>query len=357
MKRIVVSAAIVICAVASGMTPATASANTGTWRVQVIPEPDRGQLDGVSCPAQADCTAVGGLAEQWNGSSWSEQTLPQAPVAVACTAPASCTAIGASGADYWDGTSWTSQTIPVPAGATDIELQAVSCDSTTNCTATGLYFTPSGGIHGYSMPLAEHWDGTSWTLDTVPRLADASSEALTGVSCPTATRCIAVGDYIVKGTSGGGLPLAARWNGIRWTVQVMPHPAGAQFALPNALSCSRVTQCTAVGVWSDGSTGGPLAEGWNGTTWTIQQATAGADLRAVSCPTASWCTAVGDNGGDSGYAEYWDGTSWTAQATPVPHGHANGAGLLGISCQSVFHCTAVGSYGGAYDHPLAEHEN
>jgi hypothetical protein len=360
MKRIVVGAAIVICAVGSGMAPAAAStgigAGTGAWRVQVIPEPVRAGLSGVSCPSQADCTAVGGVAEQWSGGSWSEQTIPQGPVAVSCTAPASCTAIGSTSAEQWDGTTWTSQTVAVPAGAQFIELNAVSCESTTNCTAIGTYFTPSGAPHGYSKPLAEHWDGTSWTLQKVPTLADAYSENLTGVSCLTATRCIATGQYIVKGTDGGGLPLAAQWNGTRWSVQTMPYPAGAQFALPSALSCSRVTQCTTVGAWREGDTVGSLIEGWNGTTWTIQQATGGADLRGVSCPTAIWCTAVGVSPGDSGYAEYWDGTTWTTQVVPVPHGHAHGYGLLAVSCLSAFHCTAVGSYG-AYGRPLAEHEN
>jgi hypothetical protein len=355
MKRVVVSAAVVICALVSGVAPASAS--TGTWRVQSVPEPHRAVLVGVSCPAQGDCTAVSdtaGAAEQWNGRTWSMQPTNGALSAVSCAAPANCTAVEFTVAEHWDGTSWTSQALPLPTGAAHGEFDAVSCASAASCTATGLYFKPGG--RSPALPVAAHWDGANWTLQKVPLLAGASDESVaSGVSCPTATRCIAVGDYLATGRSGG--PVAARWNGSRWTVQAMPSVAGT---LLRGVSCPRPDRCTAVGSSFNSTTGAltALVERWNGATWTRQPdaAPAGTALTAVSCPTASWCTAVGDDGSDAGVAEYWDGTSWTAQVTPIPHGHANGASLEGVSCQSAFHCTAVGSYGG-FGLPLAEHEN
>src|SRR5215471_15134675 len=86
MKRAVVSAVVVICAVLAGTT---ASASTG-WRVQPVPKIPHSiaLLQGVSCPAKGDCTAVGfyhkdqvgyTLAEHWNGTSWAIQPTPNPP--------------------------------------------------------------------------------------------------------------------------------------------------------------------------------------------------------------------------------------------------------------------------------------
>jgi hypothetical protein len=348
-----------LCVAVSGVMSAStgASASAGTWRVQAVPQPNRAELDGVSCPTEQDCTAVGelGPAEQWNGSTWTEQTLPGYPfTAVSCAAADSCVAVGSfAETAIWDGTSWTSEQAPTPTGSSS-ELDAVSCASTTNCSATG-FWTGSGS--NQAQALAEHWDGTSWTREKVALPAGADSADLSaGLSCPTANRCIAIG--VDQLTAGGGGPIMARWNGTRWTAQAITLPADAEL---RGLSCPRPAKCTAVGGTVDDTTGtiNPLVEYWNGSTWAVQAdaAPAGSILNAVSCPNAKSCTAVGQSAGQvTGVAEYWDGTSWTAQDTPNPFGHTNSVDLLAVSCESDFHCTAVGDYGG-YGHPLAEREN
>ena len=105
-------------------------------------------------------------------------------------------------AEPWDGTSWTVQSTPNPAGATDILLAAVSCTSSAACTAVGSY-TNSSGV---SVTLAERWDGTSWTTQTLPFVSQGEAE-LSGVSCPAASVCTATGrivqDYLT-------VPLSAR---------------------------------------------------------------------------------------------------------------------------------------------------
>ena len=72
------------------------------------------QLNGVSCTAFADCTAVGfsfpyttgvlTLGETWNGTSWAIQPTANQPHAqlsglfgVSCTSTSACTAVGAYG--------------------------------------------------------------------------------------------------------------------------------------------------------------------------------------------------------------------------------------------------------------------
>ena len=49
---------------------------------------------------------------------------------------------------------------------------------------------------------------------------------LDGISCVSARAYVAVGSYF-RGRNDG-LTLAERFNGIRWTVQHTPHPAGGQ---------------------------------------------------------------------------------------------------------------------------------
>src|SRR5262249_56611591 len=90
-----------------------------------------------------------------------------------------------------------------------------------------------------------------------------------------------------------------------------------------------------------------LAERWNGRKWRIQQvsrpAKGGAFLFGVSCPSSSWCTAVGLSNRGS-LAERWNGRRWRIQPTPNPAGSQNVV-LNGVGCYSGSACTAVGGYG------------
>jgi hypothetical protein len=387
VKPVMVSVAVVIGAVLSGAAPASAS--TPSWRLQFAPKPPRTStfLSAVSCPVPGSCTAVGHsarvggnafmLAEHWDGSGWAIQPTPgQAGIVnatlngVSCASPASCTAVGAYNpptvggehpvAEQWDGTSWTIQPVPAPAGAAEALLGGVSCASPASCTAVGWY-NPTG--HSENLPLAEHWDGSGWTVQNVPLPALASGGELSGVSCPTALDCIAVGD-----TGGLTNVLAERWNGTRWRVQAIPRPAGSNMGLAS-VSCKAPERCIAVGSETTrtggGTTTGAVVEGANGPTWTLQAdaAPAGTTLGGVSCPSGRSCTAVGVNipAGTppvptTPVAEHWDGTSWSLQTVPVPNG-TFGAGLSGVWCLGTLSCTAVGDYGrgGPRGSPLADH--
>lgn len=81
------------------------------------------------------------------------------------------------------------------------------------------------------------------------------------------------------------------------------------------------------------------------TGWTIQPtpAVTNSGLQAVSCPLATSCTAVGSAGSSATQplAEHWNGTTWTIQATASPQVNKT---LNGISCLRSSACTAVGYY-------------
>jgi hypothetical protein len=388
VKRLAVSA-VVIGVVLSGAVPASAST---AWRVQAVPKPPGSTLlQGVSCPVRGDCTAVGfsvyhgnqhALAEHWDGSSWAIEPVPHPAGAlqtilygVSCISATSCTAVGTYYpqptpglgyqplAEHWDGTRWTIQLTPIPAGAPQAQLYGVSCASATSCTAVGFYYVGAGGKSG---PLGEHWNGTRWAIQPVPLPPLASDAQLEGVSCPTASDCTAVGEYTLLNNT---FPFAARWTGTRWTSQVLPHPAGTYFLLL-AVSCWQPGRCAAVGGSFNGSTGQPetsVVERQTGTSWTLRQdaAPAHTTLYGVACPSAQSCTAVGGDvlawpppSPGTTVAEYWDGTSWALQAAPPPPG-VYGAAMSGVSCLAPAYCTAVGAYvmpGSHIGQPLAEHE-
>jgi len=66
--------------------------------------------------------------------------------------------------ELWDGASWTIQSTPNPTNGKDPVLNAVSCTSSTACTAAGDY-TISAGVR---VPLAEVWDGSGWSIQSTP---------------------------------------------------------------------------------------------------------------------------------------------------------------------------------------------
>ncbi len=343
------------------------------WAVQPTPNPviPTGELFGVSCTTGTACTAVGfssnsagtnlTLAERWNGLSWSVQSTPNPSGAiysflsgVSCSSTTACTAVGYYGnssgtelplAETWNGTSWSIQSVPNPSGATFGMLMDVSCTSSASCTAVGNYGT--SGKNGAGLTLAEAWNGTAWSVQTTASPSGATSSSLDSVSCSSASSCMAVGWYFNK--SGTEFTLAEVRSGTSWSISSTPNPSGSTFPMLSGVSCTLSTACTAVGNYYNANTQLSLAERWNGTTWSVQSTPnpSGAKLTAlndVSCISATSCTAVGTWYGtaQSPLAESWNGTSWSTQSTPNPANEQNA--LSSVSCiMSTGGCFAVGA--------------
>ncbi|HTJ76387.1 MAG TPA: hypothetical protein VL337_13595 [Acidimicrobiales bacterium] len=329
-------------------------------------------LHAVTCPTATTCLAAGSaidasgtqhtLIERWDGSAWSVLPAADPPGAttvslngLSCPSTTSCTAVGSSRspagvpaplAESWDGHTWSLQPTPSPASTAGGRLTGVSCASPTACTAVGTTLDQRA--------FAEHWDGTSWALDAAAAPPGADLSALNAVVCPAPSTCIAAGSSASKksGIFGPG-PLAERWDGSGWTVVGAVNPPdafhGSEFT---SLSCLSTTACTAVGHAS--TTAGPqaaLAEGWDGGAWTIQStpatSSAGvANLAGVSCPVGGSCTAVGtverNTAVPQTLAEQFDGRKWALSGT-VDHDGAQVSSLIAVSCPSPDRCMAVGT--------------
>ena len=68
-------------------------------------------------------------------------------------------------------------------------------------------YTSSG--KGYA--LAEVWDGTAWTLQTLPK-SPGSTPVLYGVACDSSGACTAVGSHDVGGNGTYSVPLVERYS-------------------------------------------------------------------------------------------------------------------------------------------------
>jgi hypothetical protein len=338
--------------------------NGTSWTITPTPSPgDLGggaELTAISCVSSTDCMAVGEtetfqaktgrtvphpLAESWNGTKWARVPTPKFAHTtamlngVSCTAgagggPGRCTAVGSEGgprdptqftlAESWNGTTWKFVSTPMPLTPGGTALNAVSCAEATDCIAVGYYGYSTG--FGTSVSLAESWNGTRWRRLVTP--TPDSSAAFTGVACPAATDCEAVGGDAQTAPKLGAGTFAALWNGRTWKTQPSPDPnPGAGGAELTGVSCTAAAACMAAGSWGDqeGEVVTTLAEAWNGQAWRTTPTPSPRytnPLLAVACASWSDCMAVGSTQGQTGnqvtLGEAWNGTKWALVRTPNP---------------------------------------
>lgn len=188
---------------------------------------------------------------------------------------------GISFVDTWDGTSWSA----APALPVDDVMHSLSCVAADACTAVG---TDPFNVTAEAF----RWDGSSWGAQTVPQPPDPRlSSALSGVSCATAASCEAVGYSHLDPHGFGAEQRAVGLSGGAWKVQNTP--SGIDESL-SGVSCPAAGACLAVG----GGLGGSIVERLSGSSWVSQttptSSTTGAALAGISCPTRRSCTAVGN---------------------------------------------------------------
>jgi hypothetical protein len=361
LKKLILVAAVVCTALSM---PVTAEAAT-TWTVMPTQDLQSVTLNGVSCSSPSFCLALGingpqPLVFEWNGTIWSQTADPDGATAmnaVSCVSATYCIAVGynflgftggtQAAAWLFDGTSWSELPAYNPATKWNY-LKAIKCLSATRCEAVGL-----GGTHqGYGHhPLAEAWNGTRWTGQTVPSTVSGELDA---VACTSPASCEAVGSR--PASSGKTAGLALRWNGTRWVSQRLPVLAGGSRL--TGVSCYSAG-CTAVGAAPTTSGVSALAEAWNGSRWALQSPPGSGNVKgavytiwnAVHCQSASNCTVTGTwfpaaGGGNLTLAETWNGSTWAKDNTPTPG--TGGGGFEAMSCTGGGRvCTAVGGAGGS----------
>jgi hypothetical protein len=230
----------------------------------------------------------------------------------------------------------TWQTVPsgTPASATytSSELDGISCTSATFCVAVGSAVAASTGVGG---PLVATFDGSSWSFQILSGSTIASDE-LTSITCVTASDCLAVGTR----------DLLATFDGTTWSSTVLTNPAPYNSFTLSAISCSDAADCVAVGSYTASSTGNAFAEVLSNGTWSPSAPSnvTGSDaFSGVSC-TASSCVAVGsesppDSSNTLTLVEEYANGSWSVD------GQGIAGGLDAVSCPTAGVCAAVGESG------------
>jgi len=321
------------------LEPMLVTGSGTAWQAIAVPLPGSGslggELDSVACPSASACVAVGeddvsgedqGLLVTGSGKSWQEAYAPL---------------------------PGNSQTPP------DAQLSAVACRSATFCVAVGSYVDSSDNTQGLLLT----GSGQNWTPFEAPLPADLPDVAvsLTSVTCPSASACVAAGQYTEPG-SGVIQGLLLTGSGKAWTPAGFSLPANAA-AGPAvqlyAVACSSASACVATGSYEDssGNTQGLLVTG-SVTSWKATEAPLPADaaanpeatLASVACPSATACVAaswyVDSSGNYHGLLLTGSGTKWTPFEAPLPAGAATtpNAQLNAVACHAKTSCGAVGDY-------------
>jgi RHS repeat-associated protein len=375
--------------------PQAVSWNGSAWSAQAIDSESFAAMTvspaAVSCPSSSYCQATGSLnygqstanrafAYSLSGGKWSvigadgyqrewslsELPIPSGPKAgeksdVACASVSVCMRVGSmisgstpsSRAKLLNGSgNWVVSSTPSPAGATASELLGVACPSTTSCRAVGSY-VDSGGV---TKNLSLAWNGTAWSVTTVPLPAEATSSELSGIVCTATTACRAVGSYV---SGGVRKTQSLSWNGTSWSVTTTPNPSGASSSQLSAISCTSSTACRAVGSFVESGTTKTLSMAWNGTSWSVTTTPnpSGAKeskLTDVSCVSTTFCVAVGRTITSASktevLAEKFNGSAWSVFANynehspGIPLSEYASSEFSSVYCVSNIECKAVGKY-------------
>jgi hypothetical protein len=262
---------------AGAVQPIAATETGGVWGPAVALGLPAGVvnsgLSGVSCPTVGDCVAVGGgegglVAVTDSGGTWEPAVAVALPPGaftgndlvsvpqlqgVSCTAVGNCVAVG-----DWEKSSSVRQRLPMeatetggtwsqaaglalPAGDVEGWLQGVSCADASSCVAVGA----SSAGYGDLQPLGATVAGGNWTQTLIAPPAGATGADLSGISCPAAGSCTAVG---IEGALVYGPPIAVAYVDGAWSqaVSIVPSGSSPQGGL-GGVSCPGVGPCVTAG--------------------------------------------------------------------------------------------------------------
>jgi hypothetical protein len=315
----------------------SATPPSGSFNLVTSPTID-GSLTAVSSVSPSDIWAVGSqttstgvvepLTENFNGTSWSVVAAPTPAdssvaefTSVSAVASNSVWAVGFSLSvvngenvstplvEHFNGTSWSIQTTPATAG----KLNAVTAVSPTDVWAVG----GTG-----SADLIENFNGTTWSLVQAPS-PPTSAPSLSGISAVSST------DIFAVGVGKGNFPQVLQFNGTTWT---------SLANLPTGIADSAIDAISAADVWTVGD--GNIWN-FNGTNWSEVASGLSGDLSAISGSSANDIFAVGETIStvDESLVEQWNGTSWSVVTS------AGSGELTGVTILSNGTAVAVGAPG------------
>lgn len=236
---------------------------------------------------------------------------------------------------------------PSPPGASGADLVSVAAISAADAWAVG--YADVGTTTFLGAPLAEHFDGTRWSIVRTAAVPAGDDVRLAAVAFSGASDGWAVGTDANPAT-GTATSIIEHFNGTAWTR--LPSPAGEPFRARLAA----VAAVSATDAWAVGSGGNAaLIEHWDGSTWTIVPgAVSSARLYGITALSAGNIWAVGETGNRAvtPVIEHFDGTAWHQVAQPVSTYQSF---LVSVSAAGPSDIWAVGGQSGGTPPVLLEH--
>lgn len=260
------------------------------------PKGHGGQFSGIASIAQNDVWAVG---QAYAASNYRKR------LAVA---------------EHWNGTRFNASPLPSVVGQ-ETFLYGIAAVAPNDVWAAGGSL-PAGGLQ---QSYVVHWDGNAWTQIAAPGVPGSATN-FDAVAKTGANDVWVVGGSEAN-TSAPFRTLAEHWDGTRWTIVPTPN-VNANSNIFNAVVAIAPNDAWAIGDYYNGKAFSPLAEHWDGTSWNIVRTpNSGSHTAFVLGATAVSSRevfAVGEiarsHGEVASYILRWDGTKWFEAASPnVPH--------------------------------------
>ena len=206
-------------------------------------------------------------------------------------------------------------------------LDSIGCSSTAK---TNLCV--AGDLHGNVWATAHpSRPGKGWRRETI----DNTSYAITGVSCPTTTLCVAIDSAGQVLHSTKPLDGATAWTKPA-RIDTATQPGGAYAGL-SAISCPTATLCVAVDNATNGQVAYTTTPNGPASSWHLVTIGQNVTLSSVSCSSATLCVIGGSE-------RYYSTTPTGAASAWKATGTLSGAAALitSLSCDGAKLCVGVG---------------
>jgi hypothetical protein len=354
--------ALMACASANAGVTSSGTQAPAVFSVQTTPALRElgGSLEGVACVSTNDVWSVGNAIVHFNGTTWEKAASLPAGGALTDVSSLSARNVWAAGtlgsaplAEHWDGKSWTQ--VPTASLSDTAAFNSILALSANDVWAGGQVVIPNVAIE----PLFEHWNGQLWTVVSGP----AESAFIRKLAGTGPTDIWAVG----YSTSATAKPVIEHFNGKQWTHVPAPFPGlGGELLGVVALSPSNawaVGFATLAPVGNKqqflGSPVQTLIEHWDGNSWqVVPSPNIGTpsvfqrnELYAVAAlsPTDIWTAGQfqlpDGSGSQITLALHWDGTVWSIAAVPNV-GLAGGLRGVAVAQPSTVILVGAGAFGG-----------
>jgi hypothetical protein len=219
--------------------------------------------------------------------------------------------------EHWDGTAWS--VVTLPANVEDGRLLGVAAISPDNVWAVGAV-----GANNIV-----HWDGSTWS--EVTGLLEIQEGYLNDISAVSANDIWVVGKIWRNDTER---TISLHWNGTSWVVVPTPN------AIASTNELKAVKAISSNDVWAVGT----MMVHWDGNQWNtviIPDTTGSMEDIDASASNDVWVVGSYYNTIQQTYSVLiwrWDGISWSILPSPSP------GRLYGVNARAPDDVWAVGSY-------------